>query len=64
MQQIELPVRWPTAPCFGGPELKTLYVTNLRTGRQADQLAASPDAGTLVCTETEVTGVPEAVAGV
>ena len=64
MQQIELPVRWPTAPCFGGPELKTLYVTNLRTGRQVDQLAASPDAGTLVCIETEVTGVPEAVAGV
>src|SRR5690606_29900507 len=44
MQSIELPVRWPTCPCFGGPDLKTLYVTNLRTGRKADQLAESPDA--------------------
>lgn len=62
MQQIEVPVRWPTCPCFGGPELKTLYVTNLRTGRQPDQLAESPDAGTLVGVERSTNGLTEAVA--
>jgi sugar lactone lactonase YvrE len=61
VQQIDLPVRWPTCPCFGGPALQTLYVTNLRIGRQPDQLAASPDAGTLVGAELEIAGLPEAL---
>ena len=28
--RIELPVRWPTKPCFGGHDLRTIYVTSLR----------------------------------
>lgn len=62
MEHIDLPVRWPTCPCFGGPDLKTLYITNLRTGRQPDQLAASPDAGTLVHASTQYIGVADAPA--
>lgn len=62
MQQIDLPVRWPTCPCFGGADLQTLYVANLRTGRAPDQLAASPDAGTLVGVRLPVSGLPEGIA--
>lgn len=29
-RSIRLPVKWPTMPCFGGPDLRTLYVTSLR----------------------------------
>lgn len=63
MEEIELPVRWPTKPCFGGPELKTLYVTSLRTGRDAAQLAESPQSGTLIAIETDIRGRPENIAG-
>ena len=62
MQQIDLPVRWPTCPAFGGADLQTLYVTNLRSGRAPEQLAQSPDAGTLVCAETAISGLPEPAA--
>lgn len=64
MQYVELPVRWPTCPCFGGPELRTLYVTNLRTGRKPEQLAQCPDAGTLVAVEVDVAGLPERAAAI
>ena len=59
MLQIELPVRWPTKPCFGGAELKTIFVTSLRSGRDAAQLAESPRAGTLISIETAIAGLPE-----
>lgn len=62
MQQIDLPVRWPTCPCFGGDDLRTLYVTNLRTGRKPEQLAQSPDAGTLVRADVSINGLPEVAA--
>lgn len=29
MAQFEVPVRNPTMPCFGGPDLKTLYLTSV-----------------------------------
>ena len=59
MTQVELPVRWPTKPCFGGADLKTLYVTSLRTGRDPAQLAESPRTGTLIAIENLGQGVPE-----
>ena len=42
---IEMPVTHPTMPCFGGPDLKTLYVTSLRENFTAEQIAATPLAG-------------------
>ena len=59
MRSVELPVRWPTKPCFGGPDLKTLYITSLRVGRDPAQLAESPRTGTLIALEGEGQGVPE-----
>lgn len=62
MQEIELPVRWPTKACFGGTDLTTLYITSLRTGREPAQLAESPKSGTLLRIETDIQGIAESVA--
>lgn len=57
---IELPVTHPTMPCFGGPDLKTLYVTSLRENFTQEQLQATPLAGGLFEVELEVAGAPVA----
>jgi hypothetical protein len=45
LRELPLPVRCPTMPCFGGADLRTLYVTTARENRPADELAAQPLAG-------------------
>ena len=47
LQSIPLPVRCPTMPAFGGPDLRTLYITTARTGLSAAELTAQPLAGAL-----------------
>jgi sugar lactone lactonase YvrE len=59
-RRIELPCACPTMPCFGGPELKTLYVTSLRHGLSAQRLAQWPLSGGIFALEVEVPGVPVA----
>jgi sugar lactone lactonase YvrE len=56
-----LPVTHPTMPCFGGPDLKTLYVTSLRDGVPADVVARTPQAGSIFQLETGVAGAPVAL---
>ncbi|MBB3019674.1 sugar lactone lactonase YvrE [Microvirga lupini] len=57
----EYPVqaRCPTMVCFGGPDLKTLYVTSARTGRPQDELAEFPHSGSLFTMRVDVPGLPE-----
>jgi len=57
-RQIELPVRCPTMPCFGGPDLKTLYVTTAREKRPAAELIAEPLAGCVLSLQVDVPGLP------
>lgn len=39
-RRIDLPVELPTMPCFGGPNLDTLFVTSINTGNDdADSIA-------------------------
>ena len=57
---IELPVTHPTMPCFGGPGLKTLYVTSLRENFTAAQLDATPLAGGVFAVDLGVAGTPVA----
>ena len=45
LQSVALPVRCPTMPCFGGDDLRTLYVTTSREKRPEAELAAQPWAG-------------------
>jgi sugar lactone lactonase YvrE len=58
LQELLLPVRCPTMPCFGGPDLRTLYVTTAREKRPAAELAAQPLAGCVLHTRVEVPGLP------
>jgi sugar lactone lactonase YvrE len=57
-QAIDLPVRCPTMPCFGGADLKTLYITTSREKRPADELAREPMAGCVLQLRVEVPGLP------
>ncbi len=58
LQSVALPVRCPTMPCFGGPDLRTLYVTTASKGRPAEELAAQPLAGCVLHTRVDVPGLP------
>ncbi|HEY5719274.1 MAG TPA: SMP-30/gluconolactonase/LRE family protein [Gammaproteobacteria bacterium] len=57
-REVALPLRCPTMPCFGGPDLKTLYVTTARDKRPADELAREPLAGCVLQLRVDVPGLP------
>jgi sugar lactone lactonase YvrE len=63
VDELALPVRCPTMPCFGGADLRTLYITTARHGRAAAELAAEPWAGAVLSVQMEVAGLPACVAG-
>lgn len=54
---VDLPVTRPTACAFGGPNLKTLFVTSARDGLSAEQLAREPLAGSVFMVDVDVEGV-------
>lgn len=59
LAEYPVPAKCVTMPCFGGPDLKTLYVTTARDGRPEDELAHYPDAGGLFAMTVDVPGLPE-----
>ena len=58
LREIVLPVRCPTMPCFGGPDLKTLYITTSRENRPAAELIEQPYAGCVLAVDVDVPGLP------
>ena len=52
-----LPALCPTMPCFGGKDLKTLYVTTACYNRPAQELAALPDSGCVLALRMDVPGL-------
>ena len=58
LREVELPVRCPTMPCFGGPDLKTLYITTSRENRPQAELIEQPYAGCVLALEVDVPGLP------
>jgi len=58
LREVRLPARCPTMPCFGGADLKTLYITTARLNRPADELAQQPHAGCVLMLRVEVPGLP------
>lgn len=58
LAELPLPVRCPTMPCFGGPDLKTLFVTTARDRRPDDELAGTPWAGQVLWRRVDVAGLP------
>ncbi|PXA89331.1 gluconolaconase [Caulobacter sp. D4A] len=59
VQRVELPAINVTKPCFGGPDLKTLYFTTARKGLSDEQLAANPLCGGLFALPVDVAGQPQ-----
>jgi sugar lactone lactonase YvrE len=58
LREVRLPVRCPTMPCFGGADLKTLFITTSRRGRPAAELAEQPWAGCVLSLRVDVPGLP------
>jgi sugar lactone lactonase YvrE len=56
---INLPVKRPTCPMFGGPELNTIYVTSASIGLSDQELKEQPLAGGLFAFKADVPGLPE-----
>lgn len=55
---ISLPVSQPTSCCFGGPDLRDLYITTARENLVPDQRARQPLAGSLFRCRPGVGGQP------
>jgi L-arabinonolactonase len=55
VQSITMPVQKPSKPAFGGPDLRTLYVTSIASG--IDAPALQPDAGALFRIDAGLTGL-------
>lgn len=62
LREVRLPVRCPTMPCFGGHDLKTLYITTAREGRPMQELAEQPYAGCVLAIDVDVRGLPANIA--
>lgn len=58
-QSVPLPVPRPTSCCFGGPDLKTLFVTTARIRLSAQQLSDAPLSGSVLSVATQHTGQPD-----
>ena len=58
VRSIPLPCSNPTAPCFGGPDMKTIFVTSLRHDLSPAVLAAKPLSGGIFAVRVDVPGVP------
>ena len=58
LRDLRLPVRCATMPCFGGADLKTLYITTARENRPDAELAAQPLAGCVLALQVDVPGLP------
>jgi sugar lactone lactonase YvrE len=63
MASFPVPARRPTMPAFGGPDLKSLYLTSARDGASPEELQAWPQSGGLFLLETEVAGQPARLFG-
>ncbi|MFI0939863.1 SMP-30/gluconolactonase/LRE family protein [Streptomyces sp. NPDC021020] len=57
-ERVDLPVLRPTSIAFGGPDLRTMYVTSASRGLTAEQLARWPLSGAVLRRTAAVPGLP------
>ncbi|MGJ7493327.1 SMP-30/gluconolactonase/LRE family protein [Variovorax sp. ZT4R33] len=55
---LPVPAQCPTMPCFGGDDLRTLFVTSAAKGRSDAERARLPATGSVFWTRTETPGLP------
>jgi len=58
LRRIELPVSQVTSCAFGGPDLRTLYITSAAVGLDDAARAAQPLAGSLFAADVDTPGLP------
>lgn len=58
LQAWATPAQCPTMPCFGGEDLRTLYLTTARHGRNAAELRAMPNSGCVFSMRVDTPGLP------
>jgi len=56
--EVRLPVARVTSCCFGGDDLRDLYVTTRRDGLSDAEVAQQPLSGALLCLDVGVAGLP------
>jgi sugar lactone lactonase YvrE len=59
LAEFEVPAMCPTMCAFGGPDLKTLYVTSARQFRSGQELTRLPLSGGIFAMPVPVPGLPE-----
>jgi len=59
VREIKLPVKCPTSVAFGGPDLRTLYITSASHGRSKEELEQYPLSGKVLCLKMDVAGREE-----
>lgn len=59
LREIAVPARCPTMVAFGGPDLRTLFITTARFKRPQDELDALPLSGHVLTVRVENTGIAE-----
>ncbi|MEM8025965.1 SMP-30/gluconolactonase/LRE family protein [Morganella morganii] len=57
LEEYTLPARCPTMVCFGGPDMKTLFITTARENMSAEELAAHPLSGAIFTLRVAVAGL-------
>lgn len=58
-REIEVPVGRVSCPAFGGPDLRTLFLTTSREGITPEEAAAQPHAGSVFAVRVDTPGLPE-----
>ncbi|MDE2419216.1 MAG: SMP-30/gluconolactonase/LRE family protein [Burkholderiales bacterium] len=58
LAEIPTPAQCPTMPCFGGEDLRTLYLTSARHGRSEAELARYPQSGCVFSMRVDTPGLP------
>lgn len=56
-RRVSMPVKYPTMPTFGGPDLTTIFVTSATWPKPAEWRAERPDEGGLFALEAPVPGL-------
>jgi sugar lactone lactonase YvrE len=59
LAEFAVPAMCPTMCAFGGPDLKTLFVTSARQRRDAEELERLPQSGGIFAMRVSVPGLPE-----
>ena len=58
LAEYRLPAQCPTMPCFGGADLKTLYVTTASYNRPVAEMRDMPQSGCVFSMQVDVPGLP------